>query len=201
MSNSFISTLRAYIPRKGSFLAHTLTLMTGTTIAQGLIIASAPILTRLYSPEDFGVMGVFIALSSIIAIVACGRYENAILLPKEDEDAANVLALAILIALGISLLILLMVALFRYQIAGLLNNPKLAIWLWWVPVTVFMTGLGQACNFWSSRKKQFRRLAISRVSNSIATVGTQLGTGVITKGGPAGLIAGQVMGGVVGLGS
>ena len=192
--------LRTYIPAKGSFLSNAITLLTGTTFAQIFVIASAPILSRLYSPEDFGITAVFISISSLIALVACGRYETAIMLPKEDEDASNIWALAIAISLGVSLLFLLVVALFRQQIANLLHNPKLAGWFWLIPITIFMTGLYQACNFWSSRKKHFRRLATSRVSNSVATVGTQIGTGFVTHGGPLGLIAGQVAGWLVSAG-
>ena len=171
MAPSFLATIKAYLPRQGSFLSNALTLLTGTTIAQAITIVSAPILSRLYSPEDFGVMAVFISISSMIGLIACGRYENAIMLPKEDEDAGNILTLSILLALIISLILFLGVALFRRQIASLLKKPELAPWLWLVPITVFMIGLYQACNFWSSRKKQFQRLAVSRISNSVATLG------------------------------
>jgi len=40
---------------KSEFAKNVLTLMTGTTIAQAIPIAISPILTRIYTPEDFGV--------------------------------------------------------------------------------------------------------------------------------------------------
>ena len=40
---------------KSEFSRNVLTLMTGTTIAQAIPIAISPILTRIYTPEDFGV--------------------------------------------------------------------------------------------------------------------------------------------------
>lgn len=200
MGNSLISAFKRFIPRKGSFGAHVLTLMTGTTLAQGLAIGAAPILTRLYSPEDFGSLGVFISISSIIAVIGCLRYEMAIMLPRDDGDAANVLALSVLIVLIMSGLIFLVVAWFRQPIAALLKAPALAPWLWLVPVNILMTGLYQAFNFWSSRKKQFRRLAISRVSQAAGGVVPQIGAGLLTQAGTAGLIAGQTIGAVVGTG-
>ena len=78
---------------KSEFTRNVLTLMTGTTIAQAIPIAISPILTRLYTPKDFGVLALFVAITSIFGSIANGRYELAIMLPKKDEDAVNILAL------------------------------------------------------------------------------------------------------------
>jgi O-antigen/teichoic acid export membrane protein len=72
---------------KSEFTRNVLTLMTGTTIAQVIPIAISPILTRLYSPEDFGEFALFIAIASIFGFIANGRYEMALMLPKKDENA------------------------------------------------------------------------------------------------------------------
>ena len=70
-----------------------LTLMTGTTIAQAIPIAISPILTRIYTPEDFGIFAIFLAITLIIGSIANGHYEQAIMIPKKDEDAINIFAL------------------------------------------------------------------------------------------------------------
>jgi len=70
---------------KSDFSKNVLVLMTGTTIAQAIPIAISPILTRLYSPEDFGVFALFVAITSVFGSVANGRYDLAIMLPKKDE--------------------------------------------------------------------------------------------------------------------
>ena len=77
---------------KSEFTRNVLTLMTGTTIAQAIPIAISPILTRLYTPKDFGVLALFVAITSIFGSIANGRYELAIMLPKKDEDAINIFA-------------------------------------------------------------------------------------------------------------
>ena len=94
---------------KSEFSRNVLTLMTGTTIAQAIPIAISPILTRIYAPEDFGMFALYMSVASIISVIATGRYELAIMLPKKDEDAVNIVALSIIISFFVSFISLLIV--------------------------------------------------------------------------------------------
>ena len=78
---------------KSEFGKNVVTLMTGTTIAQILPVALTPVLTRLFSPEEFGAFAFFASIISILLVFSSGRYEQAIVLPKEDKDAINILGL------------------------------------------------------------------------------------------------------------
>ena len=78
-----------------SFAANVLKLVTGTTFAQVIIVLASPLLTRLYGPEAFGFLALFTSITSIIGVIACMRYEMAIMLPKTDEEAANLLGLCL----------------------------------------------------------------------------------------------------------
>jgi O-antigen/teichoic acid export membrane protein len=167
--------------------------MTGTTIAQAIPIAISPILTRIYTPEDFGVFALYMAIASIIAVVATGRYELAIMLPKKDEDAINIVALSIIISFFVSLVSLMIVFIFNAQITHLLGNPEISDWLYFIPMTVLLTGIYQSFNYWSNRKKQYKRLATSRVIQSGTTATTNLGMG-FNGFGSSGLILGGVLG-------
>ena len=82
---------------KSEFSRNVVTLMTGTTIAQAIPIAISPILTRIYTPEDFGVFAVYLSILTIVAVVATGKYELAIMLPEEENDALNLVSLSILL--------------------------------------------------------------------------------------------------------
>ena len=164
-------------------------------IGQGLAIIAAPILTRLYSPADYGVFNLFSSISNIIAVVACLRYESAIVLPEKDEDAANVFALCITICLCIAIFMFVIVAFFHKSITVLFNAPKLVFWLWFLPISIIASGLFIAFNYWSTRRKQFKRLAARQVTISTVTTLTQIGAG--TTGwhlGPGGLIGGALIG-------
>jgi O-antigen/teichoic acid export membrane protein len=167
--------------------------MTGTTIAQAIPIAISPILTRIYTPEDFGVFALYISIASIIAVIATGRYELAIMLPKKDEDAVNIVVLSIIITFFVSFVALLLVYTFNVQITNLLGSPGVSNWLYFIPATVLLTGIYQSFNYWSNRKKQYKRLATSRVVQSGTTAITNIGMGVGGFG-SSGLILGGVLG-------
>lgn len=184
--------LRSLKPRS-EFSRNVLTLMTGTTIAQAIPIAISPILTRIYTPEDFGVFALYMALASILSVVATGRYELAIMLPKKDEDAMNIVALSIGISFFVSFISLIIVSVFNSQITNLLGNPEISNWLYFIPVTVLLTGVYQSFNYWSNRKKQYKRLALSRITQSGATATANLGMGSGGLG-TSGLILGQILG-------
>ena len=94
---------------KSEFTKNVLTLMTGTSIAQAIPIAITPILTRIYSPNEFGLFALYMSIVSVVVIMATGRYELAIVLPKNNEDAANIVALSLVITLFISLLSLIVI--------------------------------------------------------------------------------------------
>ena len=178
---------------KGSFSAHVLTLMTGTTVAQAVPLALSPILTRIYNPSEFGIFALFSSLVSMAAIIATGRYEMAIMLPENDEDAVNLLVLSIFISSIVSLICLAIIWILNSQITTLLGNQTISKWLYWVPFSVLLTGVYQSFNYWSTRKKQFNRLAISRISQSSSTASTNLLMG-FGGFGVSGLIVGNVFG-------
>ncbi|MCK5538427.1 MAG: oligosaccharide flippase family protein [Bacteroidales bacterium] len=178
---------------KSEFSRNVLTLMTGTTIAQAIPISISPILTRIYTPEDFGMFALYMSVASIISVVATGRYELAIMLPKKDEDAVNIVALSIIISFFVSFIAFLIVYIFNTQITNLLGNPEISNWLYFIPVTVLLTGVYQSCNYWSNREKQYKRLAVNRVIRSGTTATTNLGMG-FGGFGSSGLILGGVLG-------
>jgi O-antigen/teichoic acid export membrane protein len=133
------------------------------------------------------------SLTGIFSVIATLRYEFAIMLPKEEKDAANLLALSIIITFFMSLVILLLTFFFNTQIAKLLGNNEVAPWLYLVPLTVFFAGIYQAFNYWSTRKKTFKRNALSRISQTTGMSAVNLSFGLV-KAGSVGLILGNVLG-------
>jgi len=146
-----------------------LKLVSGTTLAQAITILTAPIITRLFAPEAFGLLNVFTSLITIFTVVICLRYEFAIVLPDDDEDAANLVGLCILIALGISALAALVLLILGRPLVNLLKAPNLYTFLWLIPIGLLIQGFFQAFNYWNTRTKHFGRLSIARVSASLTT--------------------------------
>ncbi|WP_410508094.1 lipopolysaccharide biosynthesis protein [Methanosarcina hadiensis] len=181
--------------KKSSFVSDVLTLAGGTTFAQILTILAAPVLTRLYGPEDFGVWALYVSITSIISVIACLRYEYSIMLPESDEEAVNLLGLSILAVLAITGLTVPFVWYFKPQLVDFLNAPQIDNYLWLVPPFVFVNGVFLALNHWNSRTKLFKRLSFSRISSSISTTATQIALGLVERPPTsAGLIGGSLAG-------
>lgn len=153
--------------KKNEFAKNVLTLMTGTVLAQAVPIAIIPILTRIFTPEDFGLLALYGAFVSILGVVATGRYEIAIMLPKENEEARVLLQVSVLVAFFIALIVSIPIFIWNVEVASFLGNEAIASWLYLVPASVTLTGVYQALTYWNNRQKRFRNTAVSRVNQSL----------------------------------
>ncbi|MBV5304828.1 MAG: oligosaccharide flippase family protein [Chlorobium sp.] len=149
-------------------------LVSGTAASQLLMALAAPILTRLYTPEDFGMFAVYTGLFTILDIVSSLRYELAIPLPKDDQDAAHVAVLGLLIVVVSTGVTLLLVLFFSKRIAVLAGVPKLAGYLWLLPCGVLLQGFSTVFNYWAIRTKQFSIISGTQFRRGLGTVAIQL---------------------------
>jgi len=180
---------------KSEFARNVLTLMTGTTIAQAIPIAISPILTRIYTPEDFGVFALYIAIVGFISIIITARYELAIVLPNKDEDAINILALSLSIMFGIVFFVTFIIFFLKSQILTMLNIETIGNFIYLMPISILVAGLNQSFNYWSNRKEYFKNIASSQISQSVSIGTTQPLFGYM--GVLGGLIIGNLIGRVV----
>jgi len=183
------------IPRS-EFSRNVLTLMTGTTIAQAIPIAISPILTRIYTPEDFGVFALYMAIASIISVIATGRYEMAIMLPKEEEDVKSIVKLVMILLSIVTFITFLMVFFLNQAITNLFENPEISNWLYFLPISIFLVGLYQVYNYLLIREKNFKRLSTNKIIVSTTNASTQLGYGFAVSNG-FGLLFGNIIGYII----
>lgn len=159
-------------------------------MAQGLMILALPVLTRLYVPEDFGLLAIYTSLLGILVAVAGLRLEIAIPLPDGDEDAANLLALALVLSATYSSVLGVVLFLFGDELVSLIGQVAFKPYLWIVPVGVWLASSYQALQYWASRKKRFKMVARTRVTQALSGISVQLGFGIFGSG-PLGLLLGQ----------
>lgn len=190
--------MRQLFAVKSGFARNVITLASGTAAAQALTILAAPVLTRLYRPEDYGVLALWSAVGGIGALLASGKYEGAILLPKEDAEAVSLVYLSVGLTGAFALAMLIAVIVAGPAIARLFDSPELAPWLLLLPVMLIVTNLGQSLSAWANRRQAYRMLAASRISTAVAGTGLNLLLG-FAGAGAAGLIGGVLVGQVVGL--
>jgi len=181
-----------YLPRS-TFARNVITLMTGTTLAQAIPVIISPVLTRMYSPEEFGVFAFYLALVSVLAVLATGRYELAILVPREEREAAAVTVLALGVCSVASVLLFIVVGLFGPEVAALFNMQGHYQVLYWVPLSVFLMAAYQGLNYWCNRHSYYRQMSMARMSQSLGMSAAQVGAGS-TGAGAFGLVGGALIG-------
>jgi O-antigen/teichoic acid export membrane protein len=182
------SQINKLMPR-ASFARNVGILAGGTALAQALSVLALPVITRLYTPEDFSVLAVYAALLGMIGVVACLRFEIAIPLPSDDFEAANLMVLGLFFTTIISALVFLLVILVPEQIANGLGLSALQTYLWLLPIGVWLTGAFGCVQYWATRRKQFSDIAQTRMTQSVGSLLVQV---LLTKTGPWGLLLGQV---------
>lgn len=188
--------------RKDKFFGALSVLVGGTAFSRALMILSLPLLTRLYTPEHFKLLAVYVSLLGILSVAACLRFEVAIPMPKHDYEAVNLLALSLFFSFLTSSIIAFLVFTFPNSIIFLIKQPELKPYLWLLPVGIFSTGCYNALQYWATRKKDFSAVALTRMTQAVGGVGTQLilGWGKIL---PLGLLLGHMISsgaGVINLG-
>ncbi|ACU62194.1 polysaccharide biosynthesis protein [Chitinophaga pinensis DSM 2588] len=188
--NGYISRVRNSV-----FLRNVSTLAAGTVLSQLIIFGASPFLTRIYSPVDFGVLALFTSVSMLAAILSTGRYELAIGLPEQDDEAINVVALTVLNSFIMALFYVLLILVLRQsswsvlQSSSLLHQPVIFL----VPVYTFMTAAFSSQTYWNQRRKSYKEISTSLVTQAVVATAINIILGLIGLS-AWGLIAGLLMG-------
>lgn len=181
-----------FLDINSGFVRNILKLMTGTVLAQAIPLALSPVLTRIYSPEDFGGLAVFMSISAIVSVIATLRYELAIIQPHDDKDSLSLIVLSLLSCTIISLFTLLIVIVFKDSFALALNEPKLGNWLLLLPLAILLLGYQKILLYWNIRKENYSQIAGNKVVQSSASAAGQISFGSILIN--SGLIFGYLVG-------
>ncbi len=176
-----------------------LAILSGTAGGQLVAFLAAPVLTRLYTPEDFGIFTVLSAMVMTLGAVAALRFDIAVPLPVRDQDAFSLVALG-LTAAGITAGIgTLTVAVADDTIVAVFEQPRLMPWLWLVPLTASVVGGYLVLNQLAIRQRRYGAIGRRNLMQSATMVTTQivLGAAGLRSGGLIlGLGVGQLSGAV-----
>ncbi len=175
------------------FRGPVLTLLSGASLSMGISFLTGIVLTRLFTPAEFGVANYFVAVLSVLVTFASFRYEDAVMLPAGDEEAASVAWGALLLVAGFSLLYAALIP-WRIPIAAALNLEGVAPWLPLIPVALGAMRSMKVLENWLTRKKQFPTVSAGQVGATLSQSGLRLAAGAV----PATANAGGLIGGFVG---
>ncbi len=178
---------------EGRFARSVSILALGTAVSQGLTVLVAPVLTRLYSAEDFGHFQMYIAILGFTMLAVTLRYELAIMLPESDEIAASLLALTFC-ALVVTTAFLSMATWWAHGVRFLPSSAeRLRPYFWIVPVSTLGAGVYQVLSCWAIRQKAYTRVAGTKLTQVVSQLAVQTAMGIF-HGGPLGLMAGDAIG-------
>ena len=135
--------LRSLFPQT-DFLRNVLTLLSGTVLAQAIPIILSPVLSRIYTPEEFGIFAIFSSFAAAFAAIATFRYELAIMLPEKESSAVNLLRLSFIITVLLTALSFLFILLFSHQLPVWLSTPELSQMQFYLPLFLLFAGGAQA---------------------------------------------------------
>lgn len=153
-------------------------LLTANVFAQALGLLVYPILTRMYSPDDFALLSLFTSITGVAVLLANAEYQYAIVLPKEDSQARSLVHLGGLILLCVVGVLCLSLP-FSVPIANLFDAPELARWWWAVPFCVAALGAWNILNYWYIRRKVFSRISGYQITQSIFAASAKIGLGAL----------------------
>ncbi|MCI4444844.1 MAG: oligosaccharide flippase family protein [Candidatus Aminicenantes bacterium] len=177
--------------KESSFLKNIMIVMGGTAAAQIISYSLSPIISRLFTPLDFGIFGSFSAVAGIIGSLITLDYSQALMLPKEKSEAINLFSLSIastvIICFIISIITIIKPSLFH-------NLTKTN---GWGPLILFLlaliiTGINSSSQAWAIRSKAFKRTSLSQVIRSLGSSSSRIVFGAF-KVGAFGLIVSSIL--------
>lgn len=174
------------------FYKNILILLKGSVLAQLIPLIISPFITRLYSPKELGVLALFSSISVILGSVVNGRYEQALVLVKTENEAKHLTILSLLISFVVSLILFLFFIFFQPHLLDFFNEPDLAFWIYLIPVVVFSIGAYNTLNYYELRKKNFKKIANSEIYRSTSFAAIQLSFPLV-KSGLFGLMIGKII--------
>lgn len=197
-----MNTLVSKIPlakriTESKFIQNVATMLAGNITAQVVALLAAPIITRLYSPDDFGIMTFIQSSAGIFAVIACFRYRFAIVLPKEDEKGYNLFVLSLLAVVITSVIILILIFLFRGFITEKSSIAEYEWYLLFIPAAVFAASTSDTLVYFHTRLKNFKLISVSTVLMPFATAGTKIGAGLLFSASAFWLLLGNIMGPII----
>jgi len=164
----------------------------GSGLARLISVLTIPLVTRLYSPEDYGVLSVFSSLILMLVPFVTLRYVLALPLPRYDGIAINLLVLSGIIMLLSFIIIAVSLCYAGPWLFSHFSMPLLIPWWWLIAIGVLVSAFYELLTFWATRYRSYKAIAVSNIWQSVLGVLVKIVLGIIGFK-PGGLLIGQVV--------
>ena len=182
--------------KNSSFVRNSLTLIFGTALAQLIPILLQPILRRSYSPEQFGLISVYITIVGMFAAISNFKYESAVVIPKEKKEADHLIVIGLLLSFIMSLILLIIMYLMQDSWTTALKIDMEYIWFFYfIPLSVFLVSSFKCLNMYLIRNNAYKSSSRNKVLRRSTEGITQVTMGF--KKNSFGLFTGMILGDIV----
>ena len=172
-------------------------LLSANIIAQVVGMLIYPLLTRMYQPDDFTLLSLFLTIANALIIVSTGDLQYAIPLPKKEEGAYALVGVMV-ISLSSTVIISMAASFFYDKIAIFFGMPNLEWALWYLPIYISAIGVWQVLAYLFNRNKKYGKIATYQIVQSSSNAGLKVAFGIFSVGGLA-LIDASVIGPLIAL--
>jgi O-antigen/teichoic acid export membrane protein len=169
---------------------HAGALSAGTVAGQAALFLASPLLTRLYTPDEFGAFSVMLGVATLLATLCALSYPVAIPLASSGGEAGELLWATVLSSIVIAPLGAIAARWFMTGRDGSLDTYT-SVGL--VAATASILAVWTGTRALSSRENQFRSVSVSGIADSGVQASTQLGFGYFSIG-SVGLSGGYLAG-------
>lgn len=184
------------VAAKSEYVRNAAKLTGGTALAQLIMILASPVLSRLYTPADFGTFALYNSCVTVFLILCTGRYDIGIVSANTRKEAIGLLSLSFVILAFFLLISSFTLVILEDWAITLFNDPQFGRVIYLIPVTVLFLGTYQILSFWFNREKGYNEIAISKVAQNSSNTLLAVIIGFAFSWG-TGLIIGNLFGAVV----
>lgn len=186
---------------RSKFMRNVTVLTTGSFLAQLIPLLMLPVFARMFTAEVFGIQGILQLGIVILVPLATGYYDWAIPTPRQQGHARGLATISITLAVILSILFGIIIALLRRPIIEILHIPEIGHWIFVYPVIVLATSLSSIANYWLLREGKFGLQSLNKVvlASSTALVTLIYGWKHVGDGLLIGFVAGLVITAIWGL--
>lgn len=182
--------------RNSSFVRNSLTLIFGTALAQLIPILLQPLIRRSYTPEQFGLISVYLTIVGMFAAISNFKYESAVVIPKGKKEADHLVAIGLILSFLMSVILLVIMYLIQDTWSSLLKINKNYIWFFYfIPFSVFLVSGFKCLNMYLIRNNAFKKSSKNKILRRSSEGFTQAAMGLNHN--PYGLFSGMMLGDIV----
>jgi lipopolysaccharide exporter len=178
---------------KSTFFKNFYLVLSGSALSQVVVVFTTPILSRIYSPDDFGAASVFFSIVGFFTILSTFQYEGAIMLPKRNIDSLALVILSTMLAFVSSIIIGLVLYFFHDDFFGLFHMESQSKFWEWIPIAIVVYALYSVLSHWVTRLGQYKTIAYRQFFQSVSQSVTKIVLGKLSFV-STGLVVGTLLG-------